>query len=72
MEKKTYLPGTPAQRIRDRLDALKMSQADLAKAAGLTEGTLSRILQERTKSIKSQDLVSIAKALNVSTDSCWV
>ena len=41
MEKKTYLPGTPAQRIRDRLDALKMSQADLAKATGLTEGTLS-------------------------------
>ena len=54
MEKKTYLPGTPAQRIRDRLDALKTSQADLAKAAGLTEGTMSRILQERTKSIKSR------------------
>lgn len=68
MESSVYLPGTPAQRIRDRLDALKMSQADLAKAAGLTEGTLSRILQERTKSIKSQDLVSIARVLNVSTN----
>ena len=68
MENNVYLPGTPAQRIRDRLGALNMSQAELAKAAGLTEGTLSRILQERTKSIKSQDLVGIAKALNVSTD----
>ena len=68
MENNVYLPGTPAQRIRDRLGALKMSQAELAKAAGLTEGTLSRILQERTKSIKSQDLVGIARALNVSTD----
>jgi len=68
MENNVYLPGTPAQRIRDRLGALNMSQAELAKAAGLTEGTLSRILQERTKSIKSQDLVGIATALNVSTD----
>lgn len=68
MENNVYLPGTPAQRIRDRLGALNMSQAELAKAAGLTEGTLSRILQERTKSIKSQDLVGIARALNVSTD----
>ena len=68
MENNVYLPGTPAQRIRDRLGALKMSQAELAKAAGLTEGTLSRILQERTKSIKSQDLIGIARALNVSTD----
>lgn len=53
MENNVYLPGTPAQRIRDRLGALNMSQSELAKAAGLTEGTLSRILQERTKSIKS-------------------
>ena len=68
MENNVYHPGTPAQRIRDRLGALKMSQSELAKAAGLTEGTLSRILQERTKSIKSQDLVGIATALNVSTD----
>ena len=68
MENNVYLPGTPAQRIRDRLGALNMSQSELAKAAGLTEGTLSRILQERTKSIKSQDLVGIANALNVSTD----
>ena len=68
MENNVYLPGTPAQRIRDRLGALNMSQSELAKAAGLTEGTLSRILQERTKSIKSQDLVGIARALNVSTD----
>ena len=68
MENNVYLPGTPAQRIRDRLGALNMSQSELAKAAGLTEGTLSRILQERTKSIKSQDLVGIAMALNVSTD----
>lgn len=68
MENNVYLSGTPAQRIRDRLDTLKMNQADLAKAAGLTEGTLSRILQERTKSIKSQDLIGIARVLNVSTD----
>ena len=68
MENNVYLPGTPAQRIRDRLGALNMSQSELAKAAGLTEGTLSRILQERTKSIKSQDLVGIARALNASTD----
>ena len=68
MENNVYLPGTPAQRIRDRLGALNMSHAELAKAAGLTEGTLSRILQERTKSIKSPDLVGIARVLNVSTD----
>ena len=68
MDNNAYLPGTPAQRIRDRLGALNMSQSELARAAGLTEGTLSRILQERTKSIKSQDLVGIANALNVSTD----
>lgn len=68
MENRNYLSGTPAQRIKDRLDELHMTQAALAEQTGLPESTLSRIMQGRVQSIKSQDLARIARGLRVSTD----
>lgn len=55
------------ERIRKKMDDLKVNQAQLAKRAGITPGALSQILaRERTPS--SAVLVKLATALSVSVD----
>jgi len=54
-------------RIRKKMEALRVNQAQLAKLAGITPGALSQILaKERTPS--SGVLVKLATALSVSVD----
>lgn len=55
------------ERIRKKMDELKVNQAQLAKLAGITPGALSQILaKERTPS--SGVLVKLATALGISVD----
>jgi transcriptional regulator with XRE-family HTH domain len=55
------------ERIRAKMEDLKVNQAQLAKVAGITPGALSQILaMERTPS--SGVLVKLATALGVSVD----
>lgn len=54
-------------RIRKKMESLKVNQAQLSKLAGITPGALSQILsKERTPS--SGVLVKLAAALSVSVD----
>lgn len=59
--------ATLTERIRKKMEELKVNQAQLAKLARITPGALSQILaKERTPS--SEVLVKLARALNVSVD----
>lgn len=56
--------GSVGKRVRDRRKELGLSQGDLAKAAGLTQPTISSL--ERGESNTSGAIASIAHALKVS------
>ena len=47
----TYLPGDARQRIQDLIKNRKITQAELAEKIGLSESTLSRFLQGKTKNL---------------------
>jgi len=59
--------GMVVERIRQKMEELKINQAQLAKNAGITAAALSQILsKDRTPS--SEVLVKLSKALGVSVD----
>ena len=64
----TYLPGDARQRIQDLIKNRKTTQAELAEKIGLSESTLSRFLQGKTKNLGDGYIIKIAKLFNVSTD----
>lgn len=64
----THLPGSIGELIGDLRRNKGWSQKELAKRAGVTESTLSRIESGITKQVDATALGKIAKALNTSTD----
>lgn len=62
------LPGTPNERIGDLRSGMELSQKQLAEIIGIAPSQLSRIENGEIKSISSDILVKLAKALHVSTD----
>lgn len=63
-----HLPGSIGELIGDLRRNKGWSQKELAKRAGVTESTLSRIESGITKQVDATALGKIAKALNTSTD----
>ena len=62
------LPGTPNERIGDLRTYNKLSQKELSDLAGISPSQLSRIESGEIRSISSDILMKLAKALHVSTD----
>lgn len=66
-----FLPGTPGDardRIRDMLTIRGINQAELAEKAGISESALSRYMSGQTDKMSVENIVAIAKVLEVSTD----
>ena len=63
-----YLPGDVRQRIQDLIKERGISQSELAKAAGISDSTLSRFLTGRTDKLGNKSISAIADALGVTTD----
>lgn len=66
-----FLPGTPGDardRIRDMLSFREINQAELAEKAGISESALSRYMSGQTDKMSVENIVAIAKVLEVSTD----
>ncbi len=51
------------KRIRERREALGMSQIDLAKAAGKQSATYIALIENGERSVRAADLLNIADAL---------
>ena len=67
----TYFPGKPGnsrERIQDLLRENNMSQAELAEKIGLSESALSRYLSGQTDKLSADNIVSIARVFDVTTD----
>ena len=67
MENNVYLPGTPAQRIRDRLGALKMNQAELAKRLNISTSAVGMYEQGRREP-SVETLIALSREFGVSLD----
>lgn len=66
-----FLPGTPGDardRIRDMLTIRGINQAELAEKAGISESALSRYMSGQTDKMSVENIVAVAKILEVSTD----
>ena len=63
-----YLPGTIRERLQDILKRQKMTQSDLAIKIGSTESTISRFISGKTDKLSDENIISIAKLFDVSTD----
>jgi len=62
------LPGTTGERIGDLRSGKGLSQKELAKILNITPSQMSRIENDKIKSIDSNVLIKMAKYFNVSTD----
>lgn len=60
------MPETLGERIQNALDMREMTQADLARATGLSTGLIAQIVSGRTKDPHFSNVVKIARALDVS------
>ena len=60
------MPETLGERIQNALDVRDMTQADLARATGLSTGLIAQIVRGRTKDPHFSNVVKIARALDVS------
>lgn len=66
-----FLPGKPGDardRIRDILSFNGINQAELAEKAGISESAISRYISGQTDKMSVENIVAIAKVLEVSTD----
>ena len=66
-----YLPGeegNPRERIQDLLRERGMSQAELAERIGMSESALSRYLSGQTDKLSAENIVSMARVFEVTTD----
>ena len=59
---------TLGERILILRRRLKMSQSEVAKAAGLDKNTIARLEQGKVKDLSGVTIVRVARALQVSTD----
>jgi transcriptional regulator with XRE-family HTH domain len=59
---------TLGERILILRRRLKLSQADVAKAAGLAKNTIARLEQGSVNDLSGEAVVRVARALQVSTD----
>jgi len=62
------LPGTTGERIGDLRSGKGLSQKELAKILNITPSQMSRIENDKIKSIDSNVLIKMAKYFNVSVD----
>ena len=60
------MPETLGERIQNALDMRDMTQADLARATGLSTGLIAMIVSGKTKDPRFSSIVKIARALDVS------
>lgn len=65
---KKLSPSPLAERVRNRMNALGISQAELARRAGLTPVFVSELLRGTKQSVRPDSLRHFAVALGVSTD----
>ena len=63
-----YFPGNSRERIQDLLRERGMSQAELAVKIGMSESSLSRYLSGQTDKLSTDNIVSIARVFEVTTD----
>lgn len=64
-----YLPGdTPQQRLQDLMKEYKITQAELASKIGVTESSISRFLNGTKNKLTIEQIISIARIFNVSSD----
>lgn len=63
-----YFPGNSRERIHDLLRERGMSQAELAEKIGMSESSLSRYLSGQTDKLSTDNIVSIARVFEVTTD----
>ncbi len=66
--RKLYLEGTPGDRIGDIRTNLGLSKKDLSKLTGIDPSQITRIENGDLKTISSDYLIRLSKALKVSTD----
>lgn len=59
---------TLAKRIQHAMKIRGMSQADLARATGITTSNIAYIVTGKTKDPRLDSVIKIAKALDVSLD----
>ena len=57
---------TLAERIQFAMDMRDMTQADLARATGMSTGLIAQIVSGRTKDPHLSNVIKIARALDVS------
>lgn len=60
--------GTLAERIQYAMDKRGMTQADLARATGLTTSNVAYIVNGRVKDPRFDSVIRIANALGVSLE----
>ena len=58
------LPGTPGQRISDLCNGNKIKQKELAEKIGVSASQLSRIVSGETRTVSSDILIGVAKAVS--------
>ena len=63
-----FFPGNSRERIQDLLHDRGMSQAELAEKIGMSESSLSRYLSGQTDKLSTDNIVSIARVFEVTTD----
>ena len=63
-----FFPGNSRERIQDLLRDRGMSQAELAEKIGMSESSLSRYLSGQTDKLSTDNIVSIARVFEVTTD----
>lgn len=63
-----YLPSTPQQRLQDLIKEHKTTQAKLASQIGVAESTISRFINGTKDTLSLEQMISIARFFNVSTD----
>lgn len=62
------MPEKLGERIQNALDVRGMTQADLARATGLSTGLIAQIVSGSTKDPRFSNVVKIARALDVSLE----
>ena len=58
--------STLAERIQFAMEMRDMTQADLARATGMSTGVIAQIVTGKTKDPRFDSVIKIAKALDVS------
>lgn len=54
-----------SQRLQAAMDAANLNQAELARKVGVTRSAINQLLQGTSKGMKPENLVAVARALDV-------